>query len=597
MLTPEYLETVGDEIGSLYDDVVTDILADMAERIRLAEDTMTATNEFLNQKLIDMGLQQKYINQRLAELQNTTEKKIEEVMTSSTYKSVRDSFERYRSAGYDPTGVELSRQVLKSTNVLKGELTNLTRTTAKLAQSTFIKSYDKAYLQVSSGAYSYDQACKNVIQDLTKNGIGTIEYYSGTKRTVESAVRLAVRTSVNQNALACEMEMLNDMDDVNLVETSSHVGARPEHAEWQGKVFWLKKPEPGYESFYAATGYGTGTGLGGYNCRHSFYPYFPEFGDQTYNPVDKEENDRIYALEQKQRYHERQMRKWDRTKQIQKAGGQDTKTATQWKNYHEKQIEEVIKESGVLKRDYSAEKGYAPAETINIPDGGKQEYRSTRIDKSSEIQITSKSTGVSKAYKMEGLPNCYVEQGIHIKPKEFHKINKELKAVYEKMGIQHNENLPTIIIVSHTNLSTEGLADYNAVNNTLKIFNGLGIIERCSYLLKEEERGDSGTYAMYEVKSKIGPADASLTYAHEMYHWKDAQDYIKEHGQITAENYLQYIDGLYKKHKKYIDDLAAKGYNVNRISSYAYRKMLEGNYDEAWTEYRAIKVFGGELAK
>lgn len=358
MLTPEYLESVGDEIGALYEDVVTDILADIADRILHAEDSMTATTEYLNQKLIDIGLQQKYINTKLAELMNTTEEKVEEVMEESTYKSTRKSFEIYRAAGYDATGVDFSKQILKGTNVLKGELKNLTRTTAKMAQDTYIKSLDKAYLQVASGAYSYTQACNNVIKDLINQGIGTITYESGAHRSIESAVRLAVRTSVNQNALACEMDMLNEIEDANLVETSSHLGARPSHTVWQGKVFWLKEKVEGYDNFYEATKYGTGEGLGGYNCKHSFYPYFEEFG-QTYFPVDEKENAELYEQTQKQRYHERKMREWDRKIQIQKAAGQDTKTATQWKNHHKQKIEELVKDGkGLLKRNYSAEKGY-----------------------------------------------------------------------------------------------------------------------------------------------------------------------------------------------------------------------------------------------
>lgn len=356
MLTPKYLESIGEEIGELYESVITEILADITERISLGEDSMSATTEYLNQKLIDLGLQQQFINTKLAELTNKTDKMIEDIMEESMYKSVRASFDIYRKAGYDVSGVDFSKQLLKGTNVLKGELKNLTKTTAKLSKDTYVKAYDKAYLQVTSGAYSYDQACKNVIKDLVNDGIGKIAYDSGAERTVESAVRVAIRTSVNQNALACEMEMLEQMDDANLVETSSHLGARPSHAEWQGRIFWTKKKVEGYDNFYDSTGYGTGEGLGGYNCRHSFYPYFEEFG-QTYHPFDNEENDELYELSQKQRYHERKTREWDRRYQIEKAGGQDTKTSQQYRNYHKSKLNEIVKESkGKLKRDYSAEK-------------------------------------------------------------------------------------------------------------------------------------------------------------------------------------------------------------------------------------------------
>lgn len=367
MLSPDYLETVADPIGELYDEFITAILVDIAERIKLAgeydREELYDTAAYLNRKLRELGLQQEWINLKLAELLNKTQQEVEEIMSTSTAMSVESSFSLLNAAGYDTTGLSFIKQIQKSTRVLEGELTNLTRTTANLARDTLINAYDKAYLQVASGAYSYDQAVKLAIQELTKNGIGVITYESGARRTVESAVRLAVRTSVNQNALTCEEDMLNELG-VNLVETSSHLGARPSHAEWQGKVFWRLHPEGDYDNFYEATGYGTGEGLGGYNCRHSFYPYFPEIG-QTYKPYNQEENEELYKLSQEQRYHERKMREWDRKKQILEAGGLDTTAADNRIRQHAEAISETLKASnGKLKRDYSAEKGYQK-KTIN----------------------------------------------------------------------------------------------------------------------------------------------------------------------------------------------------------------------------------------
>lgn len=37
-----------------------------------------------------------------------------------------------------------------------------------------------------------------------------------------------------------------------------------------------------YEDFEAATGYGTGPGLCGWNCRHNFYPFYPGISVRNY---------------------------------------------------------------------------------------------------------------------------------------------------------------------------------------------------------------------------------------------------------------------------------------------------------------------------
>ena len=357
-LTPSYLQKCTDGIEGEYQKLVTEILVDMAQRIAHAG-SMTSTTEYLNAKLRELSLQQEYINRALAKVLNTSESEVEKLMDESTYKSTRDTIVQLEKHGYDTSGLSFGRQIEKSTNIAKNELSNLTRTTGQLATAQMMNLYDQAYLQVASGAYSYDQAVTNAIRKLAKEGLGEVTYPTGAKRSVEAAVRVAVRTSVAQNALKCEEDMLNDMD-INLVEVSSHLGARPSHAVWQGKIYWRNHPEGNYENFYEATGYGTATGLGGYNCRHQFYPFFGEGDEQTYYHIDETKNEQFYQMEQQQRALERKMRKWDREEKVLKAGGQDTTEARRWKSYYKDKINDLVKSSnGFLKRDYSAEKAWS----------------------------------------------------------------------------------------------------------------------------------------------------------------------------------------------------------------------------------------------
>lgn len=365
-LTPSYLQKCTDGIEGEYQKLVTEILVDMAQRIAHAG-SMTSTTEYLNAKLRELSLQQEYINRALAKVLNTSESEVEKLMNESAYKSTRDTIVQLEKHGYDTSGLSFGRQIEKSTNIAKNELSNLTRTTGQLATAQMMNLYDQAYLQVASGAYSYDQAVTNAIRKLAKEGLGEVTYPTGARRSVEAAVRVAVRTSVAQNALKCEEDMLNDMD-INLVEVSSHLGARPSHAVWQGKIYWRNHPEGNYENFYEATGYGTATGLGGYNCRHQFYPFFGEGDEQTYYHIDETKNEQFYQMEQQQRAIERKMRKWDREEKVLKAGGQDTTEARKWKRYYKEKINDLIKSSnGFLKRDYSAEKAWSGTAKVNNP--------------------------------------------------------------------------------------------------------------------------------------------------------------------------------------------------------------------------------------
>lgn len=407
-LTPNYLQKCTDGIERQYQQLVTEILVDLADRISHAQG-LTSTAEYLNEKLREMSLHQVWINQMLAKVLNTTEKEVEKLMEESTYKSTRSEIKNLEAHGYDTSGLEFAAQIEKSTNVAKNELTNLTRTTGQLATAKLMNIYDQAYLQVSTGAYSYDQAVINAVKKLAKDGLGEVTYPTGAKRTVEAAVRVAVRTSVSQNALKCEEDMLDDMD-VNLVEVSSHLGARPSHAVWQGKIYWRKHPEGNYENFYAATGYGTPTGLGGYNCRHQHYAYFGDDDEQAYHHIDETLNKEAYDMEQKQRSLERKLREWDRKEKILNAGGVDSTEAKRWKSYYKKKLDEHVKSShGFLKRDYAAEKALTKGKISKS--GAASDYTSHYSAKGAKGSEVSKGPKESKLSKLLGLITREVKRG------------------------------------------------------------------------------------------------------------------------------------------------------------------------------------------
>lgn len=78
---------------------------------------------------------------------------------------------------------------------------------------------------------------------------------------------------------------------------------------------------------------------------------------------------------------------------------------------------------------------------------------------------------------------------------------------------------------------------------------------------------------------------------HELFHWKDAQEYIKRYGALTDQS--RYIKKLCEQDEKKIDQLKAKGYNLYRISVYATRQLIMGRYDEVFTEYRTKILLKG----
>ena len=70
-----------------------------------------------------------------------------------------------------------------------------------------------------------------------------------------------------------------------------------------------------YKDFVESTGYGTGGGLCGWNCRHNFIPFNPETMTNNLKQYNLEENKEMYEKHQKQRYFERNIRKYKRLKE------------------------------------------------------------------------------------------------------------------------------------------------------------------------------------------------------------------------------------------------------------------------------------------
>ncbi len=188
----------------------------------------------------------------------------------------------YAAAGYKPGPLNDSAALLNLLNAgyaqTLGTWDNLTATTANTVTREFERALDRAWLQVSSGAFDYKTAIKRAVDGLAQYMPG-VTYPSGHHDTLEVAVRRAVLTGVNQTASRLQLARMAEFD-WQWVEVSAHSGARPEHAAWQGKLYHrggaVVYQGTRYEDFEAATGYGTGEGLCGWNCRHTFFASSPD---------------------------------------------------------------------------------------------------------------------------------------------------------------------------------------------------------------------------------------------------------------------------------------------------------------------------------
>ncbi len=362
MLDPDYLQEISKDLEDYFYELETAILADIAERISLNRDVLTATANYQLYQLNALGVSEDRINEYLSKALKISREKVSKIIEDSAYKALendnlifKEAFENGLIASFSYDEQNFKGLIVEGINALSGELSNICNTTAITAQKTLTNTLNQVYLQVSSGAFTMDQSVDTAINQLANDGLGVIEYKSGAKRRLCTAVRTAIRSSVNQTACKCQ-ELNMDELGCNLVETTSHLGARPQHAEWQGKIYWRNQPYKNYKNFKEATRYGYGDGLGGWNCRHSFYPFFPGISEKTFEHYKSKENSELYELQQQQRYNETKIREWKRRRDVKKAAGLDVRKESEKVRYWSYRNDLLIKSDDRLKRNYSREK-------------------------------------------------------------------------------------------------------------------------------------------------------------------------------------------------------------------------------------------------
>ena len=278
---------------------------------------------------------------RIAKLSGYTEKELRAIFKRAGFESMKDDAAIIGKLGLEvpelATSVVLTgavNAVFARTNMV---LQNLTRSIAYQSQAQFIAAADDAYLAVSTGTLSIDQAIKQGVLTLAEQGVRVLNSQTGRVEQADVAIKRNIWTGINQATGDMTLAMAAEAG-TDLVEVSAHPGARNKgsgpmnHESWQGKVYSISGTHPKYEPFIETTGYGTGAGLLGWNCRHSLWLFFEGYEKPTYTQaeLDRVNNAQVtfngqqmdlYEATQQQRYLERGVRDWKRKQAMFEAAG------------------------------------------------------------------------------------------------------------------------------------------------------------------------------------------------------------------------------------------------------------------------------------
>ena len=214
-----------------------------------------------------------------------------------------------------------------------------------------------AQVYANTGSGTVQQAIDMATKDFLSKGINSIEYASGAMVNIASYAEMAIRTA-NKRAYLQGEGVKRDEWGVHTVLVPNRGGGCPYCIKFQGKVFiddvWSGGSAK--DGNYPLLSTAIKQNLFHPNCKDTAVTYFPGVNTKPIPPTPEEleRKKQNYIIDQKQRYNERQIRKYKRLE----LGSTDEENI---EKYHNKRVEweqrnkEFCAEHN-LKRQYEREK-------------------------------------------------------------------------------------------------------------------------------------------------------------------------------------------------------------------------------------------------
>lgn len=325
----EYQSILQSGIEKKYRMLEEEIMKDIVRRIRKAG-KITSTADYQLHRYVILGHStedvEKLIRQAVGNDWADTFELYDQVIETEYVRAKR----LYEQVNADLIPYEQNQELQQLTNALirqsNDELFNISRSLGFMVDmgngrkvftplSEIYNGYlDNAITMMASGAFDYNTLIRKIVREMTASGLRTVSYSTWHSNRVDVAVRRALLTGMGQ--LTGQISRMNGQAlGTDKYEVDWHPGARPDHAKWQGRV-WT------YQQLVDVCGLGSGGGLLGWNCRHTYYPFLEgisvrNYSDEWLEAMDRKEARKVafrgreyntYEATQKQRQMETAMR-------------------------------------------------------------------------------------------------------------------------------------------------------------------------------------------------------------------------------------------------------------------------------------------------
>lgn len=427
-MTQGELEQIPQPFVELMSELEMRIMKDIIERIK-ANGFSPASADWEISRLQQLGESEKQIRKWIKEMLEKTDDEVDKIFSDDVYREYYGHDREYQVSGFEQIPLEQNVQLLQvieaSKRQTKDTFRNLTASTGfairdpvtkNIVYSPTMKFYqqtlDAAIMDIISGAFSYNTVLARTINTMTTSGLRWIDYDSGWHNRVDVAARRAVMTGFRQVQGKINEQVAEDLQ-TDTYEVTYHVGARPTHQPWQGRVWTMQQLRD-------ICGLGTVTGLHGANCYHDYKPFIPGVSVRTYtdeqlDQMIKEENTpkeylgkkyTTYEALQAQRRMETRMRKTRQDIRLMQDGGADPNDITLKKAKYQGQMQTYKAFSEVMELPEQMERVYQ--------DGLRGRFTPTKAELKKTMPTTLKNAAGHDIIEVEkttltGKPNSITQ--------------------------------------------------------------------------------------------------------------------------------------------------------------------------------------------
>lgn len=335
------LEQIPQEVVKRISELETRIMTDIVERIH-KNGFSSASSDWQITRLQQLGESDQNIQKMIRQALGDIDVSLDKIFSDTVYEEYYGHARSYKLFGREQIPFEQNTQLQELIGGIRQQtgdtFRNMTNSmgfaikdpfSGKITYSPLMKFYqdtlDAAMWDLLSGGFDFNTILNRTVSRMTTSGIRWIDYDSGNRNRVDVAARRAILTGFGQIQGKINEQVAQELE-TDRYEVSAHVGARPEHQKWQGRVWTM-------EQLQRVCGLGTVTGLKGANCYHDYEAFPPgsirNYTDEQLEQMMREDNTpksygekkyTTYEALQKQRYMERCMRKTRQEIKLLKSG-------------------------------------------------------------------------------------------------------------------------------------------------------------------------------------------------------------------------------------------------------------------------------------